>query len=128
MRNFGIYAVSLFNKRDGQGVRVRLAPARLDRWPLCCDAYPVAPGKLCRPCRGEPPYAEPDESPATAAASLSRPPVSLFSRSRREGFAASRAGRLRLHVSQKPGENLQEQNKRGQLPVLRTVLCQNMHK
>jgi len=126
VRNFGIYAVSLFNKRTGQGVRVRLDPARLDRWPnirawllkekpkaeqdtpalmeeirlagvsncemtpvllkseslegrskgaialcpLCGDAYPAAHGKLCRPCRGESPYAEPDESPTADAPRL----------------------------------------------------------
>ena len=33
VRNFGIYAVSLFNKRSGEGVRVRLDPARLDPFP-----------------------------------------------------------------------------------------------
>ncbi len=33
VRNFGIYAVSLYDKRTGQGVRVRLDPARLDPYP-----------------------------------------------------------------------------------------------
>lgn len=33
VRNFGIYAVSLFNKRNGQGVRVRIDPAKLGSWP-----------------------------------------------------------------------------------------------
>ncbi|MBU1230324.1 MAG: trehalose-binding protein [Proteobacteria bacterium] len=115
VRNFGIYAVSLFNKHTGQGVRVRLDPARLGPYPniqtwllklkpkkdqdtpalleeirlagvsacaiapifvrpehlekrskgaialcpLCGDAYPAGHGKLCRPCRGESPFAEP---------------------------------------------------------------------
>ncbi|OGR39263.1 MAG: trehalose-binding protein [Desulfovibrionales bacterium GWA2_65_9] len=114
VRNFGIYAVSLFNKRTGEGVRVRLDPSRLGPYPniqtwllklkpkkdqdtpalleeirlagasvctvtpiqvrpehmekrskgaialcpLCGDAYPAAHGKLCRPCRGESPFAE----------------------------------------------------------------------
>ena len=117
VRNFGIYAVSLFNKRTGEGVRVRLDPARLGPYPnirawllkekpkkdqdtpalmeeirlagasvcsitaiqvrpehmekrskgaialcpLCGDAYPAVHGKLCRPCRGESPFAEADE-------------------------------------------------------------------
>lgn len=124
VRNFGIYAVSLFDKRTGEGVRVRLDPIRLERYPhiqtwllklkpkkdqdtpalleeirlagasvcsvtaiqvrpehmekrskgaialcpLCGDAYPVAHGKLCRPCRGESPFAEPgDDTPGDHA-------------------------------------------------------------
>lgn len=114
VRNFGIYAVSLFNKHTGGGVRVRLAPERLAAYPnlrcwllklkpkkdqdtpalmeeirvagasvctitaiqvrpehlekrskgaialcpLCGDAYPASHGKLCRPCRGESPFAD----------------------------------------------------------------------
>jgi formylmethanofuran dehydrogenase subunit E len=33
VRNFGVYAVSLFNKHTGEGVRVRLDPARLESYP-----------------------------------------------------------------------------------------------
>jgi formylmethanofuran dehydrogenase subunit E len=120
VRNFGIYAVSLFNKRTGEGVRVRLDPALLGPYPnirtwllklkpkkdqdtpalleeirlagasvcsvtaiqvrpehmekrskgaialcpLCGDAYPAVHGKLCRPCRGESPFAEPGDEHA----------------------------------------------------------------
>lgn len=37
IRNTGVYAVSLFDKHSGQGVRIRLDPAKLDRFPhtLC---------------------------------------------------------------------------------------------
>jgi len=117
VRSFGIYAVSLYNKHTGEGVRLRLDPSRLDNYPnirswlmklkpkqeqntpalmeeiriagasicsftpiqvrpehtqkrskgaialcpLCGDAYPAVHGKLCRPCRGESPFAEPKE-------------------------------------------------------------------
>jgi formylmethanofuran dehydrogenase subunit E len=126
VRNFGIYAVSLFNKRTGEGVRVRLDPSRLDAYPniqtwllklkpkkdqntpalleeirlagasvstctpiqvrpehmekrskgaiatcpLCGDAYPVVHGKLCRPCRGESPFAETIEDQAPEPGSV----------------------------------------------------------
>ncbi|MHC1700574.1 MAG: FmdE family protein [Humidesulfovibrio sp.] len=33
VRNFGVYAVSLYDKRSGEGVRVRLDPARLGPYP-----------------------------------------------------------------------------------------------
>lgn len=129
VRNFGIYAVSLFNKRTGEGVRVRLDPARLGAcpniriWllklkpkkdqdtpalleeirlagasvcsvaaiqvrpehmekrskgaialcPLCGDAYPAVHGKLCRPCRGESPFAGALEDQAPETGSVPAP-------------------------------------------------------
>ena len=127
VRNFGIYAVSLFDKRTGAGVRVRLDPSRLapypniQTWllklkpkkdqdtpalmeeirlagasvcsvipvqllpeqlekrskgaialcPLCGDAYPASHGRLCRPCRGESPFAEPEADSCDSHASAS---------------------------------------------------------
>lgn len=129
VRNFGIYAVSLFNKHTGEGVRVRLDPARLSPYPniqtwllklkpkkdqdtpalleeirlagasvcsvtaiqvrpehmekrskgvialcpLCGDAYPAVHGKLCRPCRGESPFAESREDQASEPGSVPVP-------------------------------------------------------